>query len=352
MTIKIHDNKIEFISPAGRVFTLVEGEGSFTFNGRIYAETINSYMQGDIAGFSIGGQTPTVKLNTVDRYSFTNDSNATSHGNVFEPETTLGLLTNSSTVTSKWNSRAYVIGGQSPTVASVAYNYSFSLVSNASSASSPKFSPSRSIAAATTSSTGSYGYLVGGYRTPPAVYYNTITRIPFAAGEFHSDVGVLVRQSALSAPAQSENYGYTIASTAPTNPGTFNTIEKYPFASTSNGTEVGTLINNYSNRAGTSSFTHGYVSGGRTSTTTSYNVIEKIQFSSDSNSSDVGDLLVAGSEAFGTSSTTHGYSHGSRTWPGGANTNTIQKFPFSVDTNASDVGDLINRVDSNTGTQF
>ena len=264
-----------------------------------------NYVSGqssDVSGYTSGGfeptnsPTPTRWLNTIDKFPFSSDGNATDVGN---------LPANAGT--------RYATAGQSSMT---------------------------------------HGYVSGGIRVLPSgspVVSNLNQKFSFASDGDATTVGNLsntsppTNGSGLVAGQSSENDGYV--SGGQTLPGANqNKIDKFPFSSDANASDVGDLTVARKGMAGSSSDVSGYNSGGIPTT----NVIDKFPFASDGNATDVGDLLSNRYYMAGQSSTANGYTSGGLVPP---NTNAIEKFPFSSDANSTDVGDLTGNYYGNAGQQ-
>lgn len=328
--VKIADNF------ATGVFNNVTVKNHYTFDTTPSA-------QGNVSGYGTGGtQTQFTFYNTIDKYPFASDTNATDVGDLTQ--------TKGSTTGTSSSSHGYVSGGWLPGRTNVIERFPFSSDDNGTDVGDLTFSMNASAGV----ESSSHGYHLGGYTGPPFLLRNEIQRFPFATATTNaSDVGDLLLVKATAAGHSESTYGYLSGGrTPPSDPtyGASNVIERFPFAApTTNSTDVGDLFQRAVQTAGSSSSTHGYSSGGASggqgatsSTGTLNNVIQKFSFASSANSTDVGDLLDILKNHSSSSSTANGYVAGGVT--DALNTasghNVIQKFPFSSDTNASDVGDL------------
>ena len=274
-------------------------------NGRLL-ET----FQGDVSGYSSGGYTP--YRNTIDKFSFSSDGNATDVGDM--PTGVFGGAGSSSTT------HGYSSGGASFPGPGTNRIDKFPFASDTNATNVGTQTSLRYYAAGVTSTT--HGYAAGG-RTPTAL--NVIDKFPFASDGASSDVGDLLSAKYELAGITSITHGYVSGGVPST-----NVIEKFPVSSDANATDVGDLTVARTGPSGQFSESHGYTSGGSGS-----NVIDKFPFASDTNATDVGDLLANKFNSAGHSSTTSGYASG-----GNPNSNVIEKFPFSSDGNSTDVGDL------------
>lgn len=273
-------------------------------NGRILE------FQGDVSGYSSGGYNP--YLNTIDKFSFSSDGNATDVGDL--PTGVFGGMGSSSTTD------GYSSGGASFPGPGTNRIDKFPFASDTNATNVGTQTSLRYYGAGVTSTT--HGYAAGG-RTPTAL--NVIDKFPFASDGASSDVGDLLSAKYELAGITSVTHGYVSGGIPST-----NVIEKFPVASDANATDVGDLTVARTGPSGQFSESHGYTSGGSGS-----NVIDKFPFASDTNATDVGDLLANKFNSAGHSSTASGYASG-----GNPNSNVIEKFPFSSDGNSTDVGDL------------
>jgi len=180
-------------------------------------------------------------------------------------------------------------------------------------------------------------------------------------GNAVASIGTLYTGTAAASSACSASHGY-IAGGHAAQPGggsnQTNIIQKFSFVTDSNSTDVGDLTEVRShNDAGASSCTHGYTMGfGGGGAPTDSDKIEKWPFASDANSTDVGDMTVSKGWGSGQSSKTHGYhSGGGYRNPGTslpAMSAIIEKFPFASDANATDSGDLTLARFGAAGTEY
>ena len=176
MTIKIYSDRIDIGD-----FTLFEGNGGVQFDGVARAENFRGGVgtfQGSISGYLSGGF-----VNTIEKFPFATNSNATDVGDLL-------------------------------TVATETSYYESS-----------------------TASSKTHGYLAGGQIGPNIV--NTIQKFPFATDTNSTDVGDLTVAKNATAGQSSTAFGYVCAGNSGVHT---NTIEKFPFSADSNGTDVGDLL--------------------------------------------------------------------------------------------------------------
>ena len=296
--------------------------------------------QGNVSGYATGGllHPSSTWYNTIDKYPFSSDANASDVGDLSQARTSVGVSS---------SSHGYTGGGWLPGRSNVIDRFPFSTDGNAVDVGDLIFQMS-SMAPAMSST---HGYYMGGYTSPPFLLRNEIQRFPFAVATTNaSNVGDLIQIVAATAGHSDTSYGYKSGGRMPPADPTYgasNIIERFPFAAAStNSTDVGDLTQRVASVKGCSSATHGYSIGGAsdvTSTGTMRNSIQKFPFASSANSTNVAALVSTLKEHSASSSTTHGYATGGATLANPSTqsgTNVIQKFPFASDTNASDVGDL------------
>ena len=212
---------------------------SLTFEAIIY-----SPVQGSTSGYTSGGNyysSPT-PFNTIDKFSFASDGNATDVGNLTQVRTG--------------------VTGQSSTVS---------------------------------------GYTSGGFTyAPPQPSFNTIDKFPFATDTNAIDVGDLTAARWVSAGQSSDVSGYTSGGTLnPASPFFSNIVDKFPFATNTNATDVGDLTEDRIGPSGQSSSTSGYSSGGQPPPGAGSTVVDKFPFASNANATDVGNLTQARSQPAG-----------------------------------------------------
>ena len=141
-------------------------------------------------------------------------------------------------------------------------------------------------------STSTYGYCAGG---SPGTHDNVIDRVSFSTDGNATDVGDMTGNHGYMSGHQSETHGYTTGGAQGSPFVTSNKIQKYQFAASANASNIADILSARGDVSGSSSTTHGYASsGGATVGAPTYsNTIEKFSTSSDANSTDVGDMLLS-----------------------------------------------------------
>ena len=308
-------------------YTLTFTDEGFEFDGAILATEFEEpiVFQGSVSGYTSGGfSDPQTYRNTIDKFAFATDGNATDVGDL--------TLARASVAGQSSTESGYTSGGSNPSQPTAAQNIidKFPFAADGNATDVGDLTSVRQRFAGQSSAVS--GYSSGGI-TPGS--YNVIDKFPFSADANATDVGDLT-QARYDLTGQSSTVsGYSSGGYANT------TIDKFPFAADTNATDVGDLTVARRFTAGQSSAESGYNSGGDAPPFTAVNSIDKFPFATDANATDVGDLTQARMNTTGQSSTESGYSSGGKTTPSDSSmVNTIDKFPFAADANATDVGDL------------
>tara|TARA_B000000609_G_C24180040_1_gene357317 strand:+ start:2006 stop:3655 length:1650 start_codon:yes stop_codon:yes gene_type:complete len=335
-------------------------------------------------GYVMGGKGPSGPpvngQNTIQKFSFASDTNATDVGDLTSVarygagarNATHGYFFHSgsgyhTTQAGRVEKFSFASDGNAAAVTPISPAHGLSYPGYTSSHREPVVDPS-----------GTNTYFVGIFRQSPP--YNAGTTFKF---NMTSETGTVTVPGLNhtaghrdGSGASSSTNGYQVAgqpgapnlSVIPGYPGAASpanygaVVLRFPFASEDAIIGVGHAF--HANLAGPSpygSWTHYYATaansadhiymfGGQANAGSSNSLgrdfIEKTAFASDGNSSDVGNLTRNLYELAGSSSTTHGYSGGGTTTtnPNPLQTSNeltdIQKFPFASDTNATDTADL------------
>jgi hypothetical protein len=230
------------------------------------------------SGYSSGGLTPTGSslLNTIDKFPFSVDANATDVGDL---SALRREIAGQSSETNGYTSGGFTTPGTATRIAGID---KFPFATNGNATNVGNITQGRYGPAGQNSST--YGYTSGG-NDSPATNSNTIDKFSFAAGGNATDVGDLTVARRRLAGQSSSTHGYTTS-------GNNTRIDKFSFASDGNASNIGTTLysgGQYSS-TGQSSRTSGYNTGGSSPTTS--NAIQKFPFATDANATDVGDLTL------------------------------------------------------------
>jgi hypothetical protein len=235
-------------------------------------------------GYSAGGDLnhpsysppSTLVSNTIDKFPFAIDANATDVGDL--PVVTSGCGGTQST------EQGFVSGGFNPpggTITNTISKFPFATDTNTTDHGDLVQGTARSAMSASPT----HGYMAGG---DPGV--NTIQKFPFASTSGQKDVGDLTVEKYIRAGVSSDTHGYAAGGIFPS----VNVLEKFPFATDSNSTDVGDITDAVSSSAGVSSTTFGYFGGGSPTTTR----FQKFPFATDTNTT-VLTALPAGGAPFG-----------------------------------------------------
>jgi hypothetical protein len=291
--------------------------------------------QGTQYGFATCGANAAAAtaVNTIERYSFTSDGNATSVGSMSiganSGEQSHSCGTSSST-------HGYQIGGIEADSSYTDINdiEKFSFAAYATQANVGDITLARYGSAALGSKTD--GFVCGGRKDSPNARHNIIDKFSFSTDGNSTDHGDMTAVKSYLATHSDKN-GYGFCSGGYTGPDT-NVIERFAWSSNTTATDWADLTNTAGQwPQGTNSETHGYSAYMYSSG--SINKIDKFPFASQTNATDIGNLTSATYRWYngdaGTSSTTYGYYVG-----GEPASNIIEKYSFTTDGNGTDVGDL------------
>lgn len=285
---------------------------------------------GTISGYTSGGATaPTTGVNTIDKFSFTSDGNATDVGDL-----TIARMDGSGQSSSV---SGYTSGGFPDT--KVIDKFPFASDGNAVSVGNL----TNFMYGGSSHHTETYGYHGGGYWGGNLTAYSNINQISFATDGDATTVGNLSTARYPSIGQSSSTDGYSMT----------NTIrDKFPFANGGTAVDLGNLPTlRFAHGAGQSSDTDGYYVAMKNDYTTSF--IDKYPFASDTFASSVGTMTVLRYYTVGQSSTTYGYTTGGVSpvlTP--SNANIVDKFSFVSGGNATDVGDVTISRFRSSGQQY
>ena len=289
---------------------------------------------GLISGYVSGrANTP---FNTIEKYSFTSDGNATDHGDLPDHK---GYCAGNSSSTHGYNG-----GGNGTGMGPVTnFIYKFAFGSNADGTDVADLTVARVSLSGNQSTT--HGYFSNGYGT--SSYARVIDKHAYASDANATDVGdpTIDRSNAMG--TTSKTHGYAAGGNSPY----LDVIDKWSFSVDGDATDVGNLTLGRNGGAGNSSQTHGYVSAGFDGVIY-LNIIEKWTYASDADATDVGDVFSGhdGNGQCGQSSSTHGHQAGAIDANGVQNH--ISKFTFASDANGTDVGDLVTSGNFAAGHQY
>jgi hypothetical protein len=283
---------------------------------------------GTVSGFHAGGNV----LLVIQKYSFTSDGNAVSHGNLSSNGGGSYMPGSASSATHGYN-----IGGvQAPSNARTNKIEKYAFASSGGSSAPSGLVITEVAQDQSGHSSSTHGYRAGG--GGPTT--NVIDKFSFSSDDAAVDHGDLTRSSYDHAGMSSITHGYCAGGTPASNN---LIIDRFSFASAGNATDHGDLLSTLSSRrGGHSSNEYGFISGGDPTS----NTVETFSFASNSVATDHCNLSVARVAHGATSSATHGYASGGAPREVGV-ADVIDKFAFvSPSATASDVGDLTNYVNT------
>ena len=240
-------------------------------------------------GYKGGGTAvgPLVRSDRIDKWAFASDGNATDVGNF--------LLGWDTCCGSSSENHGYASGGSSYGSPADYYQdtiQKWAFASDGNATDVGNSTDGRSFASGHSSTT--YGYVAGG-QIDGSTWTNIIDRFAYASDGNASDWADISQARSRAVGISSATYSYSCGGWTSGIPGGdhWDIIDKFPFASQTNATDIGNLSNGpQRNGAGVSSTTHGYLCG-LWGGGTIYNIIQKFSTTSDGNSSDIADLTLA-----------------------------------------------------------
>lgn len=271
---------------------------------------------GNAYGYTSGGNSAPIIVDTISKFSFTSDGNATNVGTLTAQAWNVGA------VSSKTN--AYVLMG------SIINKFPFATEGASTSIGTRIASTNSTNQPGNSSIAYDAGYSTGG--TPNVT---SIEKVSFTVDGNSTNVGSLTVGRGYFMGQSSQEHGYSSGALDPVAL-TQRIIDKFPFANEGNATDVGDLTEPMSTGAGQSSITHGYATGNTRNT-------DKFPFSSDVNATSIGDIFSTLDGSLfqypaGHSSIDYGYISGGLK---PTRVNHIEKFPFTSETASTNVGDLV-----------
>ena len=234
-----------------------------------------------ISGYTSGSGSPTA--DNIDKFPFAADGTATDVGDLSQARSSKGAGTTST-------DNGYTAGGGTgDPVVDVDTIDKFPFSSDTNATDVGDLTQARRNVAGQSSRVS--GYTTGGFCNPPPTEFNTIDKFPFTSDTNATDVGDITRNTRLSTGQQSTENGYNSGGFSQT-----AVVTKFPFATDSDSVSVGQLTQARSGGAGQSSVDNAYTSGGflfpspTPNPVLPVNTIDKFPFSTDTNATDVGDL--------------------------------------------------------------
>ena len=305
-------------------------------------------IQASVYGYISGGRNPSTDINDVEKFSFSSSYSLTDVGDLSQARV---WSAGQSSI-----SNGYASGGMKLVPPQTIYDTidKFPFASDANATDVGNLSLARRSAASHSSSDN--GYTSGG-----SPVTNIIDKFPFASDINATDVGDLtVARNSLAGISSigmgfsggGVPFGYPALNVIDRFPfaSDANAVDSGDLTQSRDGlTSQNSLDNGY--------FSGGFLFPPNSTV----NTIDKFPIASYGNATDVGDLTQHRHLSVGHSSTSDGYtSGGSQTWspalpapvfPGG-NRDTVDKFPFATNSNATDVGDLTQPKYGMSGQQY
>lgn len=320
--------------------------------GSLASVSTSRGFQGAVSGFTTGGlqvTPPSVGTNTIDKFPFATDANATDVGD-------LVVITYSGSGQSSSTS-GYSSGGLAPPSAIQGVNniQKFPLISNSDASDVGDLSTLRyNIWGGNSSSRD--GYSAGGGSPPPGSFVtNILDKFPFATDSNAVQIGTLATGVTQTAGISSAYNGYLVSRATGT-----GEIQKFPFATDASAVmAIDQNIPSTNNIAGQNSAIAGYYTG--MFPVPAFGFIAKFPFATEATAVQVARLSPQipsppnnpyQNGTTGQSSTVSGYQVGGGGFASFVTLNIIEKFPFATDANATDVGDLTQPRYQSTGQQY
>lgn len=368
MAITINSDRITI----GSKNIVIVPNGIMIEHGTFYAPELSTGQgrgtigtQGSVAGYAFGGtSTPNSPLatgaQTVERFPFATDTNATQLPGVLYPDNTgIGAYRIINGAVSS-STHGYNLGGNSQpdnttydTLGRFPFANPWSVGSNVGVLSTYKENNPA------TSQNQSYGYNFGGFnnRLPGGgLSVSNIDRFPLAAET--TNATLIGNLSVVTSSNSSSSSGIRAYSYGGGTPAGFNNFERFAFASEFGNTILlATVPVGTRNSTGHSSTTSGYHLGGLRGGGTNpdrMDYIYKYPFATEA-ISNVGTMPTTGVYAAGISSIVSGYIAGGQIDPspgGTTNSTRILKFQFATDTTFTSIGTLVKSRRAAAGAQY
>ena len=287
---------------------------------------------GEVAGFMVMGSTPT-RTDTINKFSFTSDANATDHGDA--------MFAGNALAASSSKTHGFHAGGWDASASNNATDRigKFAFSSNTTGTDHGDLIGVRIYGAGCSSET--HGYHASGH-IQNGTAQNHIQKYAFTSNTTAADVGDLHVTSSEGTGISSATQGFVIGGSNNATGANYGTwIRKWTFASDGNSVGHGDLASITAQAAGCSGETHGIMIGGYSepSTPTLVDKVQKFAYASNTTASDIGNMHAVRFGQTGAGSTTHAYSAGGNN-SSESRQNNIQKVAFASGTDTTDVADL------------
>ena len=238
------DGSITFNDSDGKTLTLRNTKKTLTQD--FFTNYFHGF-QGETSGYTSGGSVSPPysgsRKNTIDKFPFSSDTNASDVGDLTEARTSAG---GQSSIAHGYSSGGAKDPG--PTEVNIIDKFPFAVDGNATDV-GDLLAAIKSVGG---QSSPSNGYTTGGE------YSNVIQKFPFSVDANSSDVGDLtVTRKGFGGHSSLIN-GYNSGGEIESGPALSNVIDKFPFAVDGNATDVGDLTQSRVSMGSQSSSPHGY----------------------------------------------------------------------------------------------
>ena len=289
-------------------------------------DNFESWPENALYGYYLGGQVPAT-VDTVDRIDFSNETVSAPGNNLSQVRRQGGSVS-----TSSYGYFGYGLHGN-PTLLKTVDRLDFS----SETCSLPGIDlPNEKRRLLSAVQTSSYGYFAGGLNIPPpAVRYNTVSRIDFS-NETGSEPGNDLSQARYGVGSvQTDSYGYFCGGNTPPPAANYDRVDRIDF-SNETVSEPGNELSQPKFYAGTSfNDNYGYLAGGVYPPGPSpdyITTVDRIDFSIETFSLPGNDLSQARGQLRGVSSSSYGYFCGGFNSPPPTVYDIVERLEFSNET--------------------
>jgi len=310
------------------------GANVWTNVGAGSGDIVPYFHSGENYGFSVMGHNPpSGRIDTINKFSFASDSNATDHGDATHGA---NALSGSSSKT-----HGFHAGGWDASNSNQSSNRMGKFAFSSNTTGTDHGDLTAAIVNGVGCSSETHGYHASGSLSSNNSPQADIQKYAFTSNTTAADVGDLHVTCDSGSTASSPTQGFVAGgSSNGSGQNIVSTIRKWTFASDGNSVGHGDLSGINANAAGCSGETHAIMIGGYSSgTPTLVDKVDKFAYASNTTASDVGNQNAQRFGATGAGSTTHAYSAGGNN-SSETRQNNIQKVAFASGTNTTDVADL------------
>ena len=290
---------------------------------------------GESYGFSVMGHNPpSGRIDTINKFSFASDNNASDHGDATHGA---NALSGSSSKT-----HGFHAGGWDASNSNQSSNRMGKFAFSSNTIGTDHGDLTAAIVNGVGCSSETHGYHASGSLQSSNSPQADIQKYAFTSNTTAADVGDLHVTCDNGSTASSPTQGFVAGgSSNGSGQNIVSTIRKWTFASDGNSVGHGDLSGINANAAGCSGETHAIMIGGYSepATPTLVDKVDKFAYASNTTATDIGNQIAQRFGAAGAGSTTHAYSAGGNN-SSETRQNNIQKVAFASGTNTTDVADL------------